>query len=85
MSVQVRSSQGRSGQARSGQAQAPPRRLRRVYAVLGNGSLPRKRTLASLGALGAVLALGRPVVLVGYGAYALGRALAGGRCGKREA
>ncbi|MCP9816704.1 hypothetical protein KBY76_08470 [Synechococcus sp. GreenBA-s] len=53
--------------------------------MLGNGSLPRKRTLAGLGALGAVLALGRPVVLVGYGAYALGRALAGGRCGKREA
>ena len=80
MSVQVRSSQGRSGQA-----QALPRRLRRLHAVFGNGSLPRKRTLAGLGALGAVLALGRPVVLVGYGAYALGRALAGGRCGKREA
>ena len=80
MSDQVRSSQGRSGQP-----QTPPRRLRRLHAVLGNGCLPRQRTLAGLGALGAVLALGRPAVLVGYGAYALGRALAGGRCGKREA
>ncbi len=74
-----------NGRGRSGPAQAPPRRLRRLHAVLGHGSLPRKLTLAGLGALGLVLAVGRPMMLVGYGAYALGRALTGGRCGKREA
>jgi len=58
---------------------AKPRRgLRRLQGT------PRKRTLLGLGAMAYLLSVGRPVVLVGFGAVAIGRALTAGRCGKRE-
>ncbi|NDG75023.1 MAG: hypothetical protein EBX49_06745 [Synechococcaceae bacterium WB8_1B_136] len=58
-----------------------PRQGRRMLRLQ---ALPRKRTLLGLGALAYVLTAARPVALVGFGTVAAWRALAGGRCGKRE-